>query len=332
MNDGAGVAVKAEADRIRELHAGMKTALVLAHKDADGDTLGSALAMAEVLRGLGKEVVVRVPEPVPEIYSFLPGYEHVNNGVAAPPDIVLVMDASNLDRLSDVMGPLRGGTPIVNIDHHVDNTRFGDVNLVVPEASSTAEVTYEMLRSWGVDITAPIATNLYCGVLTDTGGFRHENTSHKALAVASELVGLGAPAAEIAGNVYKRKKISSLKLQALVMPTITFECDDRLVHGYVSQELLRRAGAEMEETDGIIDLLNSVDGLELALLFKEIEPEYTKVSIRSRGETNANILAARFGGGGHERAAGAELSLSLTQAMENVLAEARRMLTAARDT
>jgi phosphoesterase RecJ-like protein len=116
------------------------------------------------------------------------------------------------------------------------------------------------------------------------------------------------------------------------MATITFECDDRLVYGYVSQDLLRKTGASLEESDGIIDLLNSVDGLELALLFKEMEPEFTKVSIRSRGEASANILAARFGGGGHERAAGAELRKPLTQAMDEVLAEARRMLSAARNT
>jgi phosphoesterase RecJ-like protein len=324
--------IKRESQQIEQLLKGKESVLVLAHKDADGDTLGSALAMAAVLRAGGRQVAVRVPEPVPEIYSFLPGYDQVNDGVVASPDIVLVMDASNLDRLSDVMGPLRGGTPIINIDHHVDNTRFGDVNLVVPEASSTAEVTFELLRGWGTDITPPVATNLYCGVLTDTGGFRHENTTPKALAVASELVVLGAHAAEIAGYVYKRKKISTLKLQALTMATISFELDDRLVHAHITQELLRRAGAEMEESDGIIDLLNSVDGLQLALLFREIAAEFTKVSIRSRGETSANVLAARFGGGGHELAAGAELRLPLKRAMDEMLSEARRMLSTARNT
>jgi phosphoesterase RecJ-like protein len=300
--------------------------LAVSHKDADGDTLGSALAMCDILRARGKNAAMRVPLPVPELYSFLPGYEIINQEEGNPPDLILVMDASNLDRLSDTLGPA-DGTPIINIDHHVSNTMFGVVNLVVPEASSTAEVTFNLFREWGVEISPAAATNLYCGVLTDTGSFRHENTTYTALSIAAELVALGADPANIAMRVYKNKKLSSIKLQALVMATVGFDCDDRLVHAYVSQALLEKSGALMEEADGIIDTLNSVDGLELALFFKEIEPNrLTKVSMRSRGPANANLLASKFGGGGHERAAGAELDMPLAEAMESVLAEARRMI------
>ncbi len=236
------------------------------------------------------------------------------------------MDASNLDRLSDTLGDL-GGQPVVNIDHHVSNTRFGVVNLVVPEASSTAEVTYNLLLEWGAEISAVAATNLYCGILTDTGGFLHENTTYEALSIAAELVRLGADPGDVAMRVYKNKKLSSIKLSALVMGTIGFDCDDRLVHAYLSQALLEKSGARLEEADGIIDMLNSVDGLELALFFKEIEPnKLTKVSIRSRGEANANLLASKFGGGGHERAAGVEVEMPLAAAMEAILDQARRMI------
>jgi phosphoesterase RecJ-like protein len=282
--------------------------------------------MCDILRARGKNAAMRVPLPVPELYSFLPGYEIINQEEGNPPDLILVMDASNLDRLSDTLGPA-DGTPIINIDHHVSNTLFGVVNLVVPEASSTAEVTFNLFREWGVEISPAAATNLYCGVLTDTGSFRHENTTYTALSIAAELVALGADPANIAMRVYKNKKLSSIKLQALVMATVGFDCDDRLVHAYVSQALLEKSGALMEEADGIIDTLNSVDGLELALFFKEIEPNrLTKVSMRSRGPANANLLASKFGGGGHERAAGAELDMPLAEAMESVLAEARRMI------
>jgi phosphoesterase RecJ-like protein len=238
----------------------------------------------------------------------------------------MVLDASNLERLSDVLGPLPDGTPMVNIDHHVSNSLFGDVNLVAPDACSTAEVTFDLLQEWQADITEDVATNLYVGVLTDTGGFRHENTTERALEIAARLVHLGANPAAIAEKVYKSQKLSTMKLTALVLGTIDFECDDRLVHAKVSQELLRRAGAGLDETDGLIDTLQSVEGLELAILFKEIDPTHTKISIRSRGSANANALAAVFGGGGHERAAGAEIDLPLLQASEAVLAEARRML------
>jgi phosphoesterase RecJ-like protein len=321
------MAMTAEATEILRLINTSNNVLAISHKDADGDTLGSALAMCDVLRGMGKNAAIRVPAPVPELYSFLPGYEIINQEEGDPPDLIMVMDASNLDRLSDTLGQPAEGTPIVNIDHHVSNTRFGVVNMVVPEASSTAEVTFNLFREWGVKISPAAATNLYCGVLTDTGSFRHENTTYNALSLAAELVALGADPAAIAMRVYKNKKLSSIKLQALVMATVGFDCDDRLVYAYVSKALLDKSGALIEEADGIIDLLNSVDGLELAIFFKEIEPNrLTKVSVRSRGRANANLLASRFGGGGHERAAGAELDLPLAQAMESVLAEARRMI------
>jgi phosphoesterase RecJ-like protein len=318
--------VRAEAAAILDMIKESHNVLMVSHKDADGDTLGSALAMAGVVATMGKSVAVRVPPPVPQLYSFLPGFELINQEEGSPPDLVLVMDASNLDRLSDTLGELPETTRVVNIDHHVSNTMFGNVNLVVSGASSTAEVTFDLFKEWGVEISPAAASNLYCGVFTDTGGYRHENTTYKALAMGAELVSLGADAAGIAMRVYKNRKISSIKLSALVMATVGFDCDDRLVHGYVTQAMLDKAGAQLDEADGMIDMLNSVDGLELALFFKEMAAGVTKASIRSRGQANANALATQFGGGGHERAAGVEVDLPLEQAMEVILAQARRMI------
>jgi phosphoesterase RecJ-like protein len=318
--------MKAEAAAILAMIKESRTVLMVTHKDADGDTLGSALAMADVVAAMGKTVAVRCPPPVPQLYGFLPGFDLVNQEEGSSPDLVLVMDSSNLDRLSDTLGELPAETRLVNIDHHVSNTMFGQVNLVVPGASSTAEVTYDLFKEWGVEITPAAATNLYVGVFTDTGGYRHENTTYQALSMGAELVALGADAADIAMRIYKNRKISTIKLSALVMATVGFDCDDRLVHGYVTQAMLKKAGAQLEEADGMIDMLNSVDGLELALFFKEMATGVTKVSIRSRGQANANALASQFGGGGHVRAAGAEVDMPLEQAMEVILAQAQRMI------
>ena len=319
--------MKTEAAQILAHLAAAERVVVISHKDADGDTLGSALAMTEVIRGMGKDVVMRVPAPVPEVYSFLPGYGDINPDEGGrTPDLVVVMDASNLDRLSDTLGDLPAGIPMLNIDHHVSNTRFGSLNLVVPDASSTAEVTFDLLQELDIPVTPAMATNLYAGVLTDTGGFRHENTTFRVLQIAAELVQRGANAADIAERIYKSKKLSTMKLTSMVMATIGYDCDDRLVHALVSQELLRRSGALMDESEGLIDMLQSVEGLLFAVLFKEITPELTKISVRSRGVANANELASAFGGGGHARASGAEIAMPLERAREAVLAEARRML------
>ncbi|HEV1998157.1 MAG TPA: bifunctional oligoribonuclease/PAP phosphatase NrnA [Candidatus Dormibacteraeota bacterium] len=319
--------MKAEAEEIRRLIAASHRVVVVAHKDADGDTLGSALAMSEVVRGMGKAVATRVPPPVPQLYHFLPGFETVNREEGGdPPDLVVAMDASNLERLSDTLGALPEGTPIVNIDHHVSNTRFGTLNLVVPDASSTAEVTFDLLDALQIPVTATIATNLYAGVLTDTGGFRHDNTTFRVLEIAADLVRRGANPSDMAARIYKSQKLTTMRLMALVLGTMGFDCDDRMAYAAVPQDLLRKAGARMDETEGLIDMLNSVEGLELAILFKEIAPALTKLSIRSRGAANANNLGAVFGGGGHDKAAGAELEMPLRQAMDLVLAEARHML------
>jgi phosphoesterase RecJ-like protein len=315
-----------EAAAILAMIKESRNVLMVSHKDADGDTLGSALAMCEVVAGMGKTVAMRCPPPVPQLYTFLPGFELINQEEGSPPDLVLVMDSSNLDRLSDTLGELPPETRLVNIDHHVSNTMFGQVNLVVPGASSTAEVTFDLFKEWGVEVTPGVATNLYTGVFTDTGGYRHENTTYRALSMGAELVALGADAAGIAMRVYKNRRISTIKLSALVMATVGFDCDDRLVHGYVNQAMLAKAGARLDEADGMIDMLNSVDGLELALFFKEMESGVTKASIRSRGKANANALATQFGGGGHERAAGVEVDMPLEQAMEVILAQAQRMI------
>ena len=318
--------MRAEAAAILKLIKASRNVLMVSHKDADGDTLGSALAMCDVVAAMGKSVAMRVPPPVPQLYSFLPGFELINQEEGSPPDLVLVMDSSNLDRLSDTLGELPDDTRLVNIDHHVSNTMFGQVNLVVAGASSTAEVTFDLFKEWGVEITPAAATNLYCGIFTDTGGYRHENTTYRALSIGAELVSLGADPAGIAMRVYKNRKISTIKLQALVMATVGFDSDDRLVYGYVTQAMLEKTGAQLDEADGMIDQLNSVDGLELALFFKEMAPGVTKASIRSRGQANANALASQFGGGGHERAAGVEVDMPLEQAMEAILAQARRMI------
>lgn len=322
--------MRPEVAEIRRMAEAAGRILVVSHKDADGDALGSALAMGEALTAMGRTALVRVPPPVPGMYAFLPGFEMINaDGAGAPPDLAVVMDSSNLERVAGALESLPEGQPMVNIDHHVSNPRFGAVNLIVPEASSTAEVAYDIFHEWGIEITPDIATNLYTGLFTDTGGFRHENTTDRALDIGSHLVRLGANAADIAMRVYKSKKISTLKLQAQMMGTIKFECDDRLVYGYVTEEMLARSGASPDETEGLIDVLNSVDGLELALFFKEIAPGMTKGSIRSRGQANANLLAAEFAGGGHERAAGMEIALPLREAIDQVLVAARRMLTPA---
>lgn len=301
----------------------------LAHKDADADSLGSALAFAATLRALGKAPHPVVPDPVPFTLDYLPGYETLEREPERI-DAIFTFDCATTGRFGEKRSLLESGRfPVVNIDHHVSNSAYGSVNLIQPDASATGQVVYRLLRTLGMPIPADAATNLYAALLTDTGGFRHENTTEEALRLAADLVHLGADPAWIALKSYKSRAVSTLRLEALAVAGMRTELDGRLVWSEVTRAMLEEAGASWQETDGVIDVLQSVDSMTVAVLFKELQPDVTKISVRTRGDADATDLCAPFGGGGHRRAAGAELKAPLAVAQERVLALAREQLRAA---
>ena len=301
------------------------------HKDADGDTLGSALALALALEPLGKVVPVLSSPPVPAAWWFLPGIERVNQQAPPAHTPVFIFDSSDASRAGSYEALVTQATMVVNIDHHVSNARFGTINLVLTDAASTGELVYDLLKAWNLDIPPGAASCLYATILSDTGGFRHDNTSAHALRAAAELVQLGADPVMIARGLFKSRPASSLRMQGRILQGLHFEFGDRLVWGSISQAGLRDSGATTDQADSAIDQLNTVRGQELAILFKEAGPRLTKVSIRSRDLVDAAELAAKFGGGGHRRAAGVELAMPLKDAETEVLAEVRARMNGMRE-
>ncbi|HYR53777.1 MAG TPA: bifunctional oligoribonuclease/PAP phosphatase NrnA [Methylomirabilota bacterium] len=301
------------------------------HKDADGDTLGCSLAFAEALRSAGKHAWVVIPPPLPQMYAFLPGFEQldVEPPAGADPELVFFFDSGNLERSGSSVKQIASHATIVNIDHHPSNSRFGDINVIEPEASAVGQMVMEMLDHFDYAITPTIAINLYVALLTDTGGFRHENTTPRALEDAARLARLGADPGHIATQVYKMRPETTLKLSALALATMRIELEGRLTWAKVTRRMLREAAAVMAESEGIIDTLNSIAGLELAILFKEVSSDLTKISVRSRGAVDAAALCALFGGGGHIRAAGAEIEKSMDEAVRLVLSAAKEAIIAA---
>jgi bifunctional oligoribonuclease and PAP phosphatase NrnA len=302
--------------------------LIFGHKDADGDTLGCSLAFAEALRTVGKRVWVIIPPPVPLMYSWLPGYDHIVDRppADADPQLVLFFDAGNMERSGTSVRHIATHATIVNVDHHMTNAMFGDINVIDPDAAAVGEMVVDMLDTYGYEITPSIATNLYVAIMTDTGGFRHENTTAHALEYAARLARLGANPGQIASMVYKSRPLTTLKLNALSLAELQVEADGRLVWSTVTRKMLKEAGAEMAEAEGIIDNLNSIGGLDLAILFKEVNDRMTKISVRSRGAVDAAALTAEFGGGGHLRAAGAEIGEPMEVAIKLVIAAAHNAL------
>jgi phosphoesterase RecJ-like protein len=320
-----------EIDELRALCERHDEILIFGHKDADGDTLGCSLAFAEALRLRSKRVYVVIPPPLPEKYRWMPGFDEIREEPPVGPeiDLVLFFDAGNMERSGDAVEHIAEHATIVNVDHHPSNSRFGDVNIIDPGAAAVGEMCLDMLQHFGWDVTPTMATNLYTALMTDTGGFRHENTSPRALEVAARLAALGADPSYIATMVYKSRPLTTLKLSGLSIASMHVELGGRLAWAQVTKSMLREAGAVMAEAEGIIDTLNSIAGLDVAIVFKEVGPRLTKISVRSRGAVDSAALCARFGGGGHMRAAGAEVSLPMDQATEAVLAAAREAIAAA---
>ena len=318
-------------EEIKDLIDANDEVLIFGHKDADGDTLGCSLAFAEALGTAGKHVWVLIPPPLPEMYAFLPGFDQIKDvpPSGVEPQLVFFFDSGNLERSGSGVRHIASHATIVNIDHHPSNSRFGDVNVIDPEASAVGQIVIDMLDHFHFQITPTMATNLYVALLTDTGGFRHENTTPLALEDAARLANLGADPGHIATMVYKMRPETTLKLSGLALATMRVELQGRLAWARVTRRMLHEAGAVMAESEGIIDTLNSIAGLELGIMFKEVKSDLTKISVRSRGAVDAAAMCALFGGGGHIRAAGAEIDKPMEEAVKAVLKVAKESIAAA---
>ena len=297
----------------------------LAHKDADADSLGSALGFAISMRLMGHRVHAMAPAPVPRLLSFLPGYDTIENGEPHI-DALFTFDCASLARFGDRRELVERTPEVVNIDHHASSEQFGTINLVDARASATGQVVYGMLQQLDAPITPDVATNLYAALFTDTGGFRHENTTEEALRLGADLVRLGADPGWVALKTYKSRSVPRMRLEALAVARLRSDLDGRLIWSEVTQSMLAEAGTGMDESEGVIDQLQSIDTMQIAVLFKENSANETKISVRTRHPYDATDVCRPFGGGGHHRAAGAELKLPLAAAREKVLPVAIELL------
>jgi bifunctional oligoribonuclease and PAP phosphatase NrnA len=306
--------------------------LLTTHENPDGDALGSLLAMHHILGALGKDSVMFLASkefPLPVEYRFLPLEEVFHE---APVDLVdrvlLFLDCGNIDRMP-VDWLQRDGSRVLNIDHHHDNTRFGTANLVDVEASSTAEIVFELAKALHVDLTLEIASALYVGLITDTGRFMYENTTPRAHRVAAELIEAGVDVDDTYRRLYEKVPIEKLRLISRALDKVETPGDGELAISYLSAEDYRVAGASEVLTEGIIDHLRSLDGARVAALVREKAdgPEPRKVSLRSvDGAVDVSLIAREHGGGGHARAAGFSTELSYPELVEYLSAAVRAQL------
>jgi phosphoesterase RecJ-like protein len=306
--------------KILEVLEGPGPFLIAFHRKPDGDALGSGLALRLWLEGRGKRVDVVNSDGVPEPFGFLPSADRVV--LKTPPDILgctaFVLDTPDASRAALAEGVLAQATLVVNIDHHPDNTSYGDINLVDPSASSVALIIYELLADTG-ELSAAISSLLYVGAMTDTGGFRFGNTDARTLRTAADLVVLGASPTDLANAVYGEQPLGRLRLLGMVLSTTETELDGQVAVSMLTERMKGDAGSTGEDIEGMASFGRLIRGVEVALLLRE-EDGRIRASLRSKGAVDVNAVASRLGGGGHKAASGVTLDGPMESARELLLA------------
>jgi len=307
--------------------------LLTAHEGPDGDALGSLLGLHKVLAGLGKDSVMFMAAkefPLPIEYRFLPLEEVFHEPPADMADrTVVFLDCGNIDRMP-VEWLTAGGNDVINIDHHHDNTRFGDINLVEVGASCTAEIVYDLALLLEAEVTSEIASALYVGLITDTGKFMYENTNAHTHRVAADLIDAGVDVDDTYRRLYEHVPLPKLRLVSRALDGISSHCDGALAISYVTTADYKATGAGAEMTEGLIDNLRSIDGVRVAAVIRDLGERgraARKVSLRSSaGEVDVSAIARRNGGGGHKRAAGFSTDLEYEQLVEFLTEEVSAQL------
>lgn len=289
---------------LRELTAS-EHFLVTIHVNPDGDAIGSLLGMTRLLESLGKRAVPVSHDPVFERYMFLEGADKVRTVEQAkkegPFDAMVILDAGAFDRIGDVQTLLNDDMKVVNVDHHISNDGFGKASWIDTEASATCEMMVELYRHAGVAIEADVAEMLYTGIMTDTGRFRFSNTSARVFASCANLVARGADPARITEMIYFRSDPQVLRVMGHVLARYELTPGREVAISWLEDS------EEGTDTEGFVDMLMSIEGVEVAVMLRPVGKEQYKASFRSTGDVNVSELAMEFNGGGHAKAAGGRL-------------------------
>ena len=310
--------------------------LLTTHINPDGDAIGSLVGLGLHLEELGKTALLVIEHPVPPMYRFLDPDGRVRQYEAerddadiAACDMAVVLDVGSLDRVGRLEKPLsRHAVPIACIDHHATNNGFADVNAVQTEAASACSLILDLIRAMGRKPSPRVAEALYVGLATDTGWFRFQNTTAQVFRDAAELVDAGASVPRIYERVYENRSAAAMRLLGRALDGLQTDCDGRLAWLTLTRAMFEQTGADESETEGIIDHARKIAGTELLILFRERADGGTRVSLRARHDLDVAALAARFGGGGHRKAAGIPLDSPLATAIPTLLAAARTLLEA----
>lgn len=304
--------------------------LVVAHVNPDGDAASSTSAVGWMLERLGKRFVLVNEGTMPNKFDFLWGFERMLALDELPPDerytCIISVDCADEARIGQVKERFAADAKLLNIDHHPTNDYFGDVQLIREDAAATVEILYDLAGTLQLPVEGELAAAIYCGLLTDTGGFRYSNTTPKVMRIAAELLAGGVEGHRLAELVLEKITYAHITVLKQALNTLSFNEDRQISWITVSQDDIRMTGATSEDMDGLILYPRNIEGVEVGLLFKQTDEQTVKVSFRSNGKADVAAIAQRFGGGGHVRASGCTLKGGLQEVVERVVKEVGQSL------
>ncbi|NGQ94055.1 bifunctional oligoribonuclease/PAP phosphatase NrnA [Brevibacillus sp. SYP-B805] len=304
--------------------------LIVSHVNPDGDTTSSALATALLLEQAGKSYVIVNEGETPSKFGFLPRFERILNlsadSLEERFDAVIAVDAADARRMGEVRHLFAPNARILNIDHHPTNDFFGTVNVIRTDAAATAEIMFEVMEAGGFACTPELATCLYTGLLTDTGGFRYSNTTSHVMEIAAKLLRCGVKPGEIAERCLEEITLKHVQVLRRALQSLKLTHRNQVASLKISHADLCETGATSEDASGLVNYGRNIEGVEVGISFCEPEPGVVKVSFRARAHVDVAQIAKSFGGGGHAKAAGCTLKGELAAIEEQVLAKLSEVL------
>ncbi|MBQ6394935.1 MAG: DHH family phosphoesterase [Atopobiaceae bacterium] len=297
-------------EELSRLIRSVDTIALCAHTSPDGDAIGSVLGLSQIILSKypGKKVTCLLadPEPIPAVYGFLPGsdgFVHVSDYPDSP-DLFICVDLPQLSRLAEAEEVYHRAKRHAAIDHHPARDVLGEIHIERTDAAAVGVLITRLAQVWGVMLTPEMAQCLLCAIVTDTGRFQFQNANPEAFKVASVLVDAGASPADIALNVYQSFRLEYLKLESIVMGRISTCAGGRIAYSWATIEDIDSCGVRLDECDGLIDIVRSVAGSEIAMFVRETRIGKIRGNLRAKGDQDVSVVAAQLGGGGHRAAAG----------------------------
>ncbi|TVX93937.1 DHH family phosphoesterase [Paenibacillus agilis] len=306
--------------------------LVVAHVNPDGDAISSTVAIGWLLSQWNKSFTMVNANEVPSKLMFLSKADEIlvaeqgHLKEREPFQAVICVDCADYARIGSISDWVAPNAHILNIDHHPTNDRYGDVALIREDAAATAEILFDLFDRGVIPLSNEIATILYTGLLTDTGGFRYSNTTPHVMEIASKLLAYGVKGNVIAERLLEAISKPQMNLIQRGLSRLSYASDERIAWLYITPEDMQQTGASNEDLEGLVNYPRNIEGVEVGLLFKEVIPGRVKVSMRSAGDINVAAIAQIFDGGGHVKAAGCTVHLPLEEAIQAVVEQVKQTL------